>query len=244
MPPHRLPRINWVWFGTVLRANGLLFLDPANVASITVLKDASASAIYGARGENGVILIETNKGPGKTQIDAGVRFTTGAGLISPLDLLDASGYRKAIAEYSITTNSGASVNPFKAIQQNKLSGVYYVAINGGGENGRSRALFSATNQNSYILKSGLERYNASFSADHSFIDKRLKIGFNLALSNYKLQTAPTSAEAGSNGNLISMALQWNPTLNLFNRTGVTTRPILPVREARWPCRNTMIVMLT
>ncbi len=205
--------------GTVAAANGLLFLDPANVASITVLKDASASAIYGARGENGVILIETNKGPGKTQIDAGVRFTTGAGLIKPLDLLDASGYRKAIAEYSITTDSGASVNPFKAIQQNKLSGVYYVAINGGGENGRYRALFSATNQNGYILKSGLERYNASFSADHSFIDKRLKIGFNLALSNYKLQTAPTSAEAGSNGNLISMALQWNPTLSLYNPNG-------------------------
>jgi TonB-dependent starch-binding outer membrane protein SusC len=205
--------------GTVAPANGLLFLDPANIQNITILKDASASAIYGARGENGVILIETNKGPGKTQIDAGVKLTTGAGLIKSNDLMNASEYRKAIAEYGITTDSGASVNPFKAIQQNKLSEVYSVGINGGGENGRYRATFSATDQNGYILKSGLERYNASFSADHSFLDKRLKIAFNLALANYRLQTAPTSAEAGSNGNLISMALQWNPTLNLYNPDG-------------------------
>ena len=183
------------------------------------MKDASASAIYGARGENGVILITTNKGPGKTQIDAGFKLTTGAGLIKPLDLMNASEYRKAISQYSISTDSGASVNPFKAIQRNKLSGVYFLAINGGGENGRYRATFSATDQNGYILKSGLERYNASFAADHSFLDKRLTIGFNLALANYRLQTAPSSAEAGSNGNLISMALQWNPTLSLYNPNG-------------------------
>lgn len=205
--------------GTVAPANGLLFLDPANIANITILKDASASAIYGARGENGVILIETNKGPGKTQVDAGFKLTTGAGLIKPVDLMNASEYRSAIGQYGIKTDSGASVNPFKAIQQNKLTGVYTVAINGGGENGRYRAVFSATDQNGYILKSGLERYNASFSADHSFLDKRLKIGFNLSLANYRLQTAPTSAEAGSNGNMISMALQWNPTLNLYNPDG-------------------------
>lgn len=205
--------------GTVAPANGLLFLDPNNIASITVLKDASASAIYGARGENGVVLIETNKGQGKTQIDAGVRMTTGAGLIKPVDLMNASEYRAAIKQYNITTDSGASVDPFKAIQQNKLSEVYSLAINGGGENSKYRAAFSATNQNGYILKSGLQRYNGALSAEHSFLDKHLKIGFNLAISNYTLQTAPTSAEAGSNGNLISMALQWNPTLSLYNPDG-------------------------
>jgi TonB-linked SusC/RagA family outer membrane protein len=209
--------------GVVPAANGLIFLDPGNIASLTVLKDASASAIYGARGENGVILIETNKGNGKTQVDAGVKVTTGAGLIKPLDLMNASEYRKAIAQYGILTDSGASLDPFKSIQQNKLSEVYNVAISSGGENGKFRANFSATNQNGYILKSGLQRYSGTIAADHSFWDKRLKIGFNLAVSNYTLQTAPTSAEAGSDGNLISMALQWNPTLNLiengtFNQT--------------------------
>lgn len=200
--------------GTVQAPNGLIFLDPSTIASITILKDASASAIYGARGENGVVLIETNKGTGKTQVDAGVKLTTTDGLMKPVDLLNASQYRAAIKEYGISTDSGASVNPFKDITRNKPTEVYNVGISGGGENGRFRANFSATNQVGQILKSGLDRYVASFSGDHSFLDKRLKIGFNVGATNYTLQQALIGAEAGSVGNLISMALQWNPTLNL------------------------------
>jgi len=200
--------------GTVQPPNGLLFLDPSNIASITILKDASASAIYGARGENGVVLIETNKGNGKSQVDAGVKVITDAGLMKAPDLLNASEYRSAIKEYSINTDSGATVNPFKSIQRHNPSEIYNVGINGGGDNGKFRANFSGTNQVGQILKSGLQRYSASFSGDHSFLDKRLKIGFNVAATNYTLQQAPIGSESGSVGNLISMALQWNPTLNL------------------------------
>lgn len=195
--------------------NALIFLDPSNIASITVLKDASASAIYGARGENGVVLIETNKGNGKTQIDAGVKLTQSAGLMKSADLLDASGYRAALKEYNIATDSLASVNPFKAIQRNKLSEIYNVAINGGNAEGKFRANFSATNQVGQILKSGLNRYIATFSGDHNFWDRRIKVGFNISAANYTLQQAPIASQSGSVGNLISMAMQWNPTLNLI-----------------------------
>lgn len=195
--------------------NALLFLDPSNIASINILKDASASAIYGARGENGVVLIETNKGNGRTQIEAGVKMILGAGLMKNPDLLNAAEYRSAIKQYGINTDSGATVNPFKAIQRNKLSEVYNVAINGGNENGKFRANFSATNTVGQILKSGLQRYVATFSGDHSFLDKRLKVGFNVSAANYTLQQAPIASQSGSVGNLISMALQWNPTLNLI-----------------------------
>jgi len=194
--------------------NGLLFLDPTNISDITILKDASASAIYGARGENGVVLITTNKGNGKTQVEAGVKVIQSAGLMKKADILDASGYRAAIKQYGITTDSMASVNPFKSIQRNKLSEVYNVAINGGNENGRFRANFSATNTVGQILKTGLQRYAATFSGDHNFLDKRLNIGFNVAATNFTLQQAPIASQAGSVGNMISMALQWNPTLNL------------------------------
>jgi TonB-dependent starch-binding outer membrane protein SusC len=200
--------------GTIQGANGLVFLDPSSIASITILKDAESSAIYGARGENGVVLITTNKGNGKAQIDAGVKLTTGAGLVKKADIMNASEYRSAIKQYSINTDSGASVDPLKAIFRNNLQEVYNVGISGGSENSRFRANFSATNQPGYILKSGLNRYTATFSGDHSYLDKRLNIGFNVAASNYTIQTAPINAQSGSVGNLISMALQWNPTLNL------------------------------
>jgi len=88
--------------GTIQAPNGLIFLDPSTVASVTILKDASASAIYGARGENGVVLIETNKGNGKSQVDAGVKLITDAGLMKAPDIMNASEYRSAIKEYSST----------------------------------------------------------------------------------------------------------------------------------------------
>jgi len=200
--------------GTVQPPNGLIFLDPSTVASITILKDASASAIYGARGENGVVLIETNKGNGKSQIDAGVKLISDAGLMKAPDIMNAGEYRAALKEYGINTDSGASVNPFKAITRNKFSEIYNVGISGGGDNGKFRANFSATNQVGQILKSSMDRYSVTFAGDHTFLDKRLKIGFNIAATNYTLQQAPVNAESGSVGNLISMALQWNPTLNL------------------------------
>jgi iron complex outermembrane receptor protein len=203
--------------------NPLLFLNPGDIAQIDILKDASSAAIYGARGENGVVLITTNRGNGKTQVDAGVTLTVPAGLMKQPNILNASQYRSELAVYGGKSDSGLSLDPFKQILQNAISARYTVALSGGGENGRFRASFSANDQNGIVLKSGLQQYNASFSGDHYFLDKKLKISFDLIASQYTLQSAPISTNAGSTGNLISAAMNWNPTLALvenghFNQT--------------------------
>ncbi len=209
LPPNLISAI-----GTSPSNNPLLFLNPGDISEITVLKDASSSAIYGARGENGVVLITLNKGNGKMNVDAGVNYSTYAGLMRQPDILSASQYRSELAVYGQKSDSGLSLNPFKQILQNKPSTVYSVALSGGSENGKFRASFSASDKQGIILKSGLTQYNASFSGEHSFLDKRLKVNFQFIGSNYTLQSAPISNDAGSNGNLISAAMNWNPTLAL------------------------------
>jgi TonB-dependent starch-binding outer membrane protein SusC len=200
--------------GTSISNNPLLFLNPGDIAQIDILKDASSAAIYGARGENGVVLITLNKGNGKMNIDAGVTLGTYAGLMKKPDILSASQYRSELTKYGFKSDSGLSIDPFKAILQNKASTVYSVALSGGGENGKFRASFSASDKQGIIVKSGLQQYNAAFSGEHYFLNKKLKINFEFIGSNYTLQSAPISTNAGSQGQLISAAMNWNPTLAL------------------------------
>jgi len=209
LPPNLITGI-----GSSVSNNPLLFLNPGDISQIDVLKDASSAAIYGARGENGVVLITLNKGNGKMNIDAGVTLGTYAGLMKQPDILSASQYRSELTKYGFKSDSGLTLNPFKQILQNKPSTVYSVALSGGGENGKFRASFSASDKTGIVLKSGLQQYNAAFSGEHTFLDKKLKINFVFIGSNYTLQSAPISTNAGSTGNLISAAMNWNPTLAL------------------------------
>ncbi len=209
LPPNKTTGI-----GTAAGNNPLLFINPGDISQIDILKDASSAAIYGARGENGVVLITTNKGSGKLQVDAAVTYTKYAGLMRQPDILSASQYRSELGVYGFHSDSGLSLNPFKQILQNKPSTVYSVGISNGNENGRFRASFAASDKEGIILKSGLKQYNATFSGDHSFMNKKLKINFVVIASHYTLQSAPISTDAGSTGNLISAAMNWNPTLAL------------------------------
>ncbi len=205
--------------GTVPGNNPLLFLNPGDIERIDILKDASAAAIYGARGENGVVLITTNKGNGKLGLDAGVTVGVYGGLMKKADILSAGQYRSDLAVYGFKSDSGQTIKTFDAILQNKPSTIYSLALTGGNENGKYRASFSASNTQGIILKSGLQQYNANFSGEQSFINKRLKLNFNVIASHYTMQQAPISNDAGSQGNLISAAMNWNPTLSYYNSDG-------------------------
>jgi TonB-linked SusC/RagA family outer membrane protein len=214
-----LPPNNITGIGTSVGNNPLLFLNPGDIAQIDILKDASAAAIYGARGENGVILITLNKGGSKTNIEAGASVGTYAGLMKAPDILTASQYVSELAVYGQHSDSGLRYDPFNTILQNKATSNYFVALSGGSDNGKFRASFSASNKPGIIVKSGLAQYNASFTGEHTYLDKRLKLNFEFIASNYTLQSAPISTNAGSTGNLISAAMNWNPTLRLVNPDG-------------------------
>lgn len=201
--------------------DALTFINPNDIASIDVLKDASSAAIYGSRGANGVILITTKKGSnGTTRIDASasVGFSD---VMRKVDVLDAAGYRSALSKYSApVSDSGANINAFDQLLRKSFTQNYSLSLSGGNENGKYRASFFASNQDGIILKSNLKRYIASFNGQNSFLDKKLSLDYNIIAANVGEHIAPISNNAGSNGNIISQALIWNPTLVLQRSNGL------------------------
>ncbi|HEY1872648.1 MAG TPA: SusC/RagA family TonB-linked outer membrane protein, partial [Chitinophagaceae bacterium] len=207
--------------GTTPDANPLTYINPADIASIDILKDASSAAIYGSRGANGVILITTKKGAaGPARVDVGASYGF-SGVMRKIKVPDASEYRSALKTYSApNSDSGANIDPFKSIiNSGAPSQNYSVAFSGGTENGRYRASFLYSDQEGIIRKSGLKKYVASFNEQHKFLDKKLSIDFNVTAANVSEQIAPISNDAGSDGNIISLALIWNPTLVLKRADG-------------------------
>ncbi|MDQ2720249.1 MAG: SusC/RagA family TonB-linked outer membrane protein [Bacteroidota bacterium] len=205
--------------GDLPDVNPLIYLNPNDIASFEVLKDASSSAIYGSRGANGVILITTKKGQaGGMRVDFSASVGT-SGLMKTSDVLSASQYRSELKVYNAGSDSGLSLNPFKEITRHAITQNYNVSLSGGNETGSYRASFLASDQQGIILKSGLKKYLATFSGQHRFINNKLSINFNLTASNYTEQIAPISTDAGSTGNLISAAMNWNPTLALVRSGG-------------------------
>jgi TonB-dependent starch-binding outer membrane protein SusC len=216
------PGYNVAGLGQTPDANPLTFINPADISSIDILKDASASAIYGSRGANGVVLISTRKGTGgATKIDVGASVGF-SGIMRKIEVLDATGYRSALNTYNAPkSDSGASVDPFKEITNSGATTQNYsVAFGGGNDNGKYRASFLYANQEGIIRKSGLKKYVANFNSQNKFLDKKLSIDFNITAANVSEKIAPISNNTGSAGNIISLALIWNPTLNLVRSNGL------------------------
>lgn len=200
--------------------DALTFINPNEIANVEVLKDASASAIYGSRGANGVIMITTKKGPaGPASVHVGASFGF-SDIMRNIDVLDAAGYRAAIKQFKApNTDSGANINPFDAIIRKSFTQNYSVALGGGSDNAKYRASFFVANQDGIILKTNLKKYIGNFNGQYKFLDNKLSFDFNTTIANVVEQIAPISQDAGSGGNLISLALIWNPTLPLKNGDG-------------------------
>jgi len=209
-------------FGSTYNSNPLLFIDPATIGEITVLKDASSSAIYGSRGANGVIIITTKKATaGPMKVDFGVNYGTNIGYMKRFEILDAAGYRAALKKYNqpATLDGGANTDALAAITQSTFSQNYNLSLSGGNDNGRFRASLLASDNKGFLKKSELDKYLATFNGNYKFLDKRLSLDFGLIAGNYSEVLTSVSNNAGSAGNIVSSALSWNPTQPLFNSDG-------------------------
>ncbi len=207
-------------FGSTPNSNPLLFIDPNSIAQIEVLKDASSAAIYGARGANGVIVITTKKGAaGPMKIEVGANFSFNAGYMKRFEVLNAAQYRDALKKYgvpdSLKFDGGTNTDALKAITQKGFTQNYSVAFSGGNEVGRFRASFLASHQDGFLKKTGLDKYFATIGGSYKFLDERLTLDFNLIAGNYGEQLTTVSNTAGSEGNIISSAVSWNPTKPLI-----------------------------
>ena len=152
--------------GTSPSANPLNFLNPNDIASIEVLKDASATAIYGSRGANGVVIITTKKG---RKGDPSIDFSLTAGsssILKKYDVLDGNEYRAALAEYGLDPagkDFGGNEDAMDAILRNGLTQNYNFSIGGGSDNGNYRISAGYLDQEGIIIGSGLKKYTGSIN---------------------------------------------------------------------------------
>ncbi|WP_299289708.1 SusC/RagA family TonB-linked outer membrane protein [uncultured Mucilaginibacter sp.] len=200
----------------------LSFLNPADIENISVLKDASASAIYGSRGANGVVLITTRKG----RAGQGIQFsanTTVATTASRYKLLNASQFVQAvngIGADASAINKGANVDYQKEIFRTALSQSYTLGFGGANKQGFTyRASFGYDDQNGIVKKSALKRLTGRINASQSLFKDVLKFDLNFLASNVKDTYAPITDNAGAQGSLIGAALTLNPTYPVKNPDG-------------------------
>jgi len=204
-------------FGTTPESNPLLYINPNDISQVDVLKDASASAIYGSRGANGIIVITTKRGAvSGTRIDFGVKYGVNAGYMHKYKVFTTSEFRSALHKYSLDTLSvpldhGQSVDALKDITQSTLSQEYNLALNGGNETGKFRVSFLGSKNQGFIKRTSLEKYLGNFSGQYKFLDKRLAIDFSLIAGHTTEHMGLISNTAGAGGNLMAWVLNWNPT---------------------------------
>ena len=204
-------------------------INNSDIESVEILKDASATAIYGSRGANGVVLITTRKGKaGSTQVNFETSYGTQR-LIKKLDLMNAQQY--AIFYNEQRTNSNLA--PF--FSQEDIDGfgagfdwqdfVFQTApisnsalnVSGGNENTQFSISGSVFGQNGIVKGSDYNRYSLATSLSHKISDK-FSVDFSSTLS--RLTTERKDSGGGNRGNtMISAAVSAPPTLTPFNDNG-------------------------
>jgi iron complex outermembrane receptor protein len=195
--------------------NPLNFLNPQDIEKIDVLKDASATAIYGSRGANGVILVTTKKGKAGT---SKMEFSSTIGVSSianPLPVLSATEFRKQVVANSGTLEDFNSNTDWqKEITRQALTKNYNLSLGGGANKLTYYAAFGAQMQQGILKNNQLDRLTARMNVNQKFWDDRLNLDANLNFSN-------TANERPAIENLLGNALGNNPTLPAYLTDGKT-----------------------
>jgi TonB-linked SusC/RagA family outer membrane protein len=156
-------------------ANQLNNIPANDIASYDVLKDASAAAVYGSRGANGVIIVNTKKGQSG---QAKVEYTGYVGLdkqAKKYDILSASEWRAATGANGAAIDKGANTDWQDAIARTAYAHNHTIAVSGGSKGFSYRGSVNYLDQQGIILKSGKNGYGLRFNAQQKALDDKLEI---------------------------------------------------------------------
>ena len=201
---------------TGVASNPLNFINPQDIASIDVLKDASAAAIYGARAANGVIVITTKKGQaGRSEVQVSTS-TAWSTLARKIDVFSAEEFvRQVNAIDGNLFNAGGNTDWQDALTQTARSHNVNVAMSGAA-NDRFSYYISAgvEDQEGILINSSLRRYSGRVNLTQQAFDGRLKVDYNF--------TGARTENTRPNQSTIVDMLQLNPTIPVLT-DGVPTR---------------------
>lgn len=160
-------------------------IDPNDIASIDVLKDASASAIYGTRGGAGVIAITTKKGgrDGSTNVSYSGSIST-IGIENKVDVLSADQFRQLGQDVGIEISDfGESTNWFDEITQNSYSTIHNLSISGGNESTTYRVSGNFRDNQGLMRTTGFQQTGGRVNLNHYALNDKLNLTFNLSATN-------------------------------------------------------------
>lgn len=204
-------------------------INPSDIESIEILKDASATAIYGARGANGVILVTTKKG---STGSLRVNYNGYAGMQYPIDMievLNAQDYKRILNEILDTPGSnvaeservmdiqGNGTNWQNELLRNSLVQNHSISFSGGSANSNYFASLNYFNQEGVLKTSAFERYDARINMEHR--TDKFKFGINLSTSYTFDNTVPVGFSTNEEGSALYAARGFDPTLSIYDENG-------------------------
>jgi iron complex outermembrane receptor protein len=190
---------------TTASRNPLNFLNPGDIANITVLKDASSTAIYGARGANGVVIIETKSGA-----EEGGRVTYNGSVSSSvvrekIDVLGADQFREVVqreAPENADRLGYTSTDWQDAIQRSAVGQQHSLSYSSGSEASNMRISLGYTDEQGIVETTSSERVSLSLKYNQDLLDDQLTVRTNLKGSNTKDEFAP---------GILGSAVSFDPT---------------------------------
>ena len=206
---------NVIGLGSNPAKNPLSFLNPNDIESISVLKDASATAIYGTRGANGVVIVTTKSGRSKKG-----EFNYQANISSSearetYNLLNRDQFLAARLSVGLTndavSNAGSSTDWQDVIFRRSTSHNQNLSYSKSHDSGSYIATLGFGNQYGIVENSNLERLTARLNLNQRFLDDKLRLTFNGAISRVNDNLAPTGGTAGYRGDILGAAFSANPT---------------------------------
>lgn len=195
-------------------------INPDDIESITVLKDASATAIYGSRGANGVVLIQTKHTAGITGQMEYQTYVAASRVAKTLGLMTGSQYR-AFVQQQVTAGKmsntalaalgNADTDWENEVERTGLSTNHDLSFSGGSASTQYRASLNYFKQQGVVLSNGLERYQGRINGTHDAFTGRLRMNLNLMAARVVNDYAPYENTGGFLGGLFTNMVIMNPT---------------------------------
>ena len=240
--------------GVQTRSNIATLLNPNDVASIQILKDAASASIYGTQAANGVIIITTKKaGKNEIRVDFDGQLTTQSfhtGIkmlntqewgdaywqaynndgIAPRHDLYGSGAVPVIPEFidSRQTIRSANTNWAKEVYQTAIQQNYNLSISKGAENGSTSFSVNYFDQDGLVKYTNFNRINMRLNSDYSFMNNKIRIGENMNISRWTEKLKP--------GGIEELAIAQHPIVPVYDIFGGYAGPTQGIGDKPNPVR--------
>lgn len=217
--------------------NALSSLNPNDIESVEILKDASATSIYGAKGANGVVLITTRRGKAGTDKVSFEAYYGMQQITKQIEVMNAEQYAILFDEagQNAADDDGTTYVPEFPDPQSLGEGTdwqdeiyriaptqnYQLSVSGGNERTRYAISGNYFSQDGIIIGSDFKRYSFRTNLDHSIANK-LKVGTNLTVNRTTANVIGTATQAGFFPGVVNTSLTMSPVLPIRDSTGQYT----------------------